>query len=839
MTPGSFAFLLSADRGFSHRIHLADGAGQALRRLTNTRASGRPTYSPDGDQLVFPGPLTDDSDGRYCLYMVGADGGNLRRITTPRVADADPAWSPDGKTIAFVRDPTGAMDPTSWRLMTMPAAGGGQVEKVPTPGAREPAWSPDGRRLAFAAGGKLYVVESDGTGLAVLVNGGVRSPAWSPDGLTIAFTQRLSADRSRLSTVASVGGAVTVRADLGRQIEDPAYGVDGSTIFCLVYSGQGWDGRRDTSIWQVPTSGSPAPVVQLALPAVRLAHHPDPPPGPVTGLVATEVTQRTVQLQWTPPADPDFTVADVRRLVGTEAPQGAAEGTLVYRGRTPDALITDLEPSTAYSFSVFARDRGGNAAPPASLQVTTLPTGVPSPPMHVEAVPGRGSARVSWVAPVNDGGRPLLGYSVLLADRGQMTAVGPDARSVVVDDLVEGESYVFSVIARTDFGPSVPTAADPVVPDAGVVAGTYTPLSPQRLIDTRTPPVPVSSGTPVVVPVDGRAGIPPQGAVAVTLTLLATDASGSGFLSAYPAGGTPPVASTLNFTARQTVANLDVVRLGPSGVALAVGGATAHVVADVAGYYVDRRGPAGGRLNALAPARLVDTRRAGGTGLGPQESLVVDVIGNAGVPASGVGSVVLVVTAVAPTAATYLTVHPSDVERPLASVLNAARGGTAAVLVIARLSRDGRIKVFNNAGQTHLVVDVLGYHTALASEPGEVYTPLTPARLLDTRTGLGGPQGTVDAEGVVTLTVRGRAGVPAAARTVLLNVTATQPTQATHLTVYPADRRPPQASVLNVVRDQTRANLVLAKLSPDGQVAIRNAAGSVHLIADVRGYYSA
>lgn len=377
------------------------------------------------------------------------------------------------------------------------------------------------------------------------------------------------------------------------------------------------------------------------------------------------------------------------------------------------------------------------------------------------------------------------------------------------------------------------------MPDTGVVAGTYTPLSPQRVLDTRTSASPVSSSSPVVVPIEGRAGIPPQGAVAVALSLLATDSAGSGFLTAYPAGGTPPVASTLNFATRQTVANLDVVRLGPGGVALSVGGAAAHLVADVAGYYVDRRGPAGGRLNALAPARLVDTRRAGGTGLGPQESLVIGVVGNAGVPASGVGSVVLVVTAVAPTASTYLTVHPSDAARPLASALNAARGSTGAVLVIARLSRDGRITVFNNAGTTHLVVDVLGYHTALASEPGEVYTPLAPARVLDTRTGLGGPQGTVDAEGVATVTVRGRAGVPTAARTVLLNVTATGPTQATHLTVYPADRRPPEASVLNVVRGQTRANLVLAKLSPEGQVAIRNAAGSVHLIADVRGYYSA
>ena len=45
--------------------------------------------------------------------------------------------------------------------------------------------------------------------------------------------------------------------------------------------------------------------------------------------------------------------------------------------------------------------------------------------------------------------------------------------------------------------------------------------------------------------------------------------------------------------------------------------------------------------------------------------------------------------------------------------------------------------------------------------------------------------------------------------------------------------------MLNVARGRTIANLVLAKLGPDGRVALTNAAGDVHLIADVRGYYSA
>lgn len=840
MTAGLFATLLSTDRGFSHRPHLVDGAGVGLRRLTNTRASGRPSFSPDGARLAFAGPLTDDSEGRYSLYVVNADGTGLRRLTAPRVADADPAWSPDGRTLAFVRDPEGAMDPGKWRLLTMPAAGGAQDPVIDVPGAREPAWSPDGRQIAFASFGRIYVVNRDATGLRVVVDGGARAPAWAPDGVTIAFVERMSAERSRVATVPATGGPVTYVVDFGVQVEDPVYAADGSTLHVLAYSGQGWEGRRDTMLWRVPSGGAdPQLVVRFATPAVRLAHFPDAPPDPVTALTPVEVKQRYVVLRWTNPADADFTVAEVRMTHSTDPPRTPGDGLLVYSGRTPEALVTGLDAAQTYSFSVFARDRGGNASAPASTTVTTPPPSVPDPPQHVEAVPGAGSARVSWTAPLNDGGRPLVGFTVTVPSESQAVDVGPEVRSLVVPSLRAGETYVFAVMARNDLGPSAPAVSDSVVPDTGVIAGTYTALSPHRLTDTRPTRRRVPPGSDLVVPVAGIGGVPAQGAAAAVLTVVATDPTGSGFLAAYPTGGQLPVVSTVNFVARQTIANLDVVRLGSGAVSIAAGASPAHVIADVAGWYAAADGRAGGRLNALTPARILDTRLAGRAPIGPGGTLVLPVVGVGGVPATGVGSVVLVVTAVTPTSATHLTVHPAGEARPTASVLNASRGETIAVLVIARVSADGRVAVFNHAGTTHVLADVLGYHTARSSDPGEVYVPMDPRRVLDTRIGLGARAGVVGPEGVVTLTLHGTGGIPAAARTVLLNVTATQPSQVTHVTVYPGDRRPPPTSVLNVGRGRTVANLVLAKLSRDGRVSLRNAAGTVHLVADVRGYYTA
>ncbi|HET7555673.1 MAG TPA: hypothetical protein VFJ75_08475 [Gaiellaceae bacterium] len=79
------------------------------------------------------------------LYVVGADGKGLRRLTRNHVEDATPAWSPDGRLIAFTsnRARTGPFS-----LMVIPAEGG-VASRVGVRGG-EPAWSPDGKRIAFA-----------------------------------------------------------------------------------------------------------------------------------------------------------------------------------------------------------------------------------------------------------------------------------------------------------------------------------------------------------------------------------------------------------------------------------------------------------------------------------------------------------------------------------------------------------------------------------------------------------------------------------------------------------------------------------------------------------------
>ena len=124
----------------------------------------------------------------------------------------------------------------------------------------------------------------------------------------------------------------------------------------------------------------------------------------------------------------------------------------------------------------------------------------------------------------------------------------------------------------------------------------------------------------------------------------------------------------------------------------------------------------------VVPCRLVDTRPSEqfnvgprDTPLGPEDTHVQQVTGTNGactIPADATG-VALNVTAVAPTAASYITAFPSDAERPTVSNLNFLPDSPPTPnKVDVRLSGDGQVSFFNLAGEVHLVADVAGYYTS-------------------------------------------------------------------------------------------------------------------------------
>ncbi len=149
---------------------------------------------------------------------------------------------------------------------------------------------------------------------------------------------------------------------------------------------------------------------------------------------------------------------------------------------------------------------------------------------------------------------------------------------------------------------------------------------------------------------------------------------------------------------------------------------------------------------------------------------------------------------------------PTGQDRPNVSNLNIGPGDVRANLVTVALGAGGSVQIVNAFGQVDLVVDVAGYYSAGSPDR---FTPLTPSRLLDTRDPGLAP---VTPGSPFTLTVAGHGGVPADATAVVVNLTATDATEATAILASPAGPTPPLASNLNLRPGDTRPNLAVVEV---------------------------
>ena len=379
--------------------------------------------------------------------------------------------------------------------------------------------------------------------------------------------------------------------------------------------------------------------------------------------------------------------------------------------------------------------------------------------------------------------------------------------------------------------------------------GTFTSLDPARILDTRVgngaPQVRVGGFATVGLQVTGRGGVPDTGVAAVVVNVTVTGPSTVGFITVYPSGTAQPTASNLNYTADQTIPNLVTVKVGADGKINLTNNSTGsvHLIADVAGYYLAGTPSVPGAFVSLDPARVLDTRVGNGAPKAAVASFgTVDlqVTGRGNVPTTGVAAVVVNVTATGPAAHGFITVYPSGSTQPTASNLNFTAGQTIPNLVTVKLGTGGKIKLTNNSGGTvQLIADVAGYYLAgTATVPG-AFVSLDPSRLLDTRVGNGAAQAPVPAFDWTSVQVTARGGVPAVdVAAVVVNVTATAPTAAGFITVFPNGTSEPTASNLNFTAGQSIPNLAAVKVGGNGRIVLsNNSAGTVHMIADVAGYF--
>ena len=182
----------------SARLYVADVDGTGVHEVpTGDLEPNGPSWSPDGSLLVYQGLAREPNVGD--LFVVDLTTDEVRRITDlePRTAWwwYRPSFTPDGETILF-HFPRPSDAGTRWDLWSVPVAGG-----EPTLVRRDAAggvYAPDGRTLAYLDAPRveeddgwsssLWLAATDGSDPRLLVDGVFHSISWSPDGTKIAFS---------------------------------------------------------------------------------------------------------------------------------------------------------------------------------------------------------------------------------------------------------------------------------------------------------------------------------------------------------------------------------------------------------------------------------------------------------------------------------------------------------------------------------------------------------------------------------------------------------------------------------------------------------------------------
>ena len=214
---------------------------------------------------------------------------------------------------------------------------------------------------------------------------------------------------------------------------------------------------------------------------------------------------------------------------------------------------------------------------------------------------------------------------------------------------------------------------------------------------------------------------------AVALNLTATQTDGPGFVTAWPTGqaATAPRRASNVSAAGETAANAVVVPVGQGGQVNFFTFAGTHLVADVTGYFSDRRGdhrrPLPRRAERADPPDGHPHRHRRQVGRLRRRRAVRSAGRRAsGVPADAT-AVALTVTYTGPTAAGFLTVWPTGQPRPLASTTNPnGVGDIRSNLALVAVGTGGKVSVFSFA-PTDVVVDVVGCFSPGTGDLGPVH----------------------------------------------------------------------------------------------------------------------
>ncbi len=344
---------------------------------------------------------------------------------------------------------------------------------------------------------------------------------------------------------------------------------------------------------------------------------------------------------------------------------------------------------------------------------------------------------------------------------------------------------------------------------------------PVRLLETRagfsgctTPGAPINANGTLTLPARTTCAGIPAAAAAVTGNITVVP-SGPGFLTLFPSSATQPTVANSNFQTNEITNNVFTVGLGATDGAFKIfSSATTHVIVDVTGYYAPPN-TGGLYFHPLAtPVRLLETRvgftgcitpgaplvGTGNPNADPNLDLLLQGRSPVAAPCNSIPATAQVLvgnaTSVLPTGLGYLTIYPSGGTRPTVASSNYAGNDVINGPFAVKLGTDGKFKIYTFA-TTHLVVDILGYYSADATDAngaGLLFNPLpSPVRLLETRAGLNGC--TMTGAPIVgnlnaathTQMAANFCTLPASAQAVVGNASVVNTTGAGFLTLFPAN----------------------------------------------------
>jgi len=438
---------------------------------------------------------------------------------------------------------------------------------------------------------------------------------------------------------------------------------------------------------------------------------------------------------------------------------------------------------------------------------------------------------------------PAAGCSYALGARsasfdknGGLNTVSVTTGAGCIWDAVSNVSWISVNSGAVAFGSN--TAAYTVAPNTGVGrSGTLT-VAGQKLTVTQAGATGPARHLSVTAPATATAGVPIQ------FTVKALDANNN-LVTTF--------SDTVHFTSTDSAAKLPIDKIlngvGTFSASLVTFGTQTITASDLLNSSIAGTSgniavslPSGLRYVPVTPCRVVDTRNPAGPLGGPAitagSSRDFVIPGSCGIPSTA-QAYSLNASVVPAGKLGYMTLWPTGQGQPLTATLNSLDGRIKGSAAIVPAGTDGAISVFVT-DQTHVILDINGYFTPSSQQTGgQVFYPVTPCRIGDTRKAAG-PLGGPSLAGKETRAfpiLSSPCGIPSSAQAFSLNLAVVPPGPLGYLTAWSTGQPQPLVSTLNDLTGTIVANAAIVPAGTAGSIDVY-ATNTTDLVVDINGYFA-